>query len=587
MPPTTTALDHDRHPAEGGAPADTTATDRWVAVAVVAVAAGAVLAACLRSATAWQPTTDWALIELQVRHVLDSPPLLGAPSSVGFHHPGPLPYLALAPLYHLLGQDPVALARAAGVLSCASVVAIGATAWRRGGLPTTVAVMAVTLVVAGSFPPGTLVDPWNPWVAVLPFLWLALLVWSALDGDLVALPVAALVGSFVVQAHVGYAIPVAALAVLVVVVLARRWWVARSAAAPPGDGHGRRRTTGAVVAALAVLAVVWAPPVVEQLTADEGNVTLGLRYARSEAAADRLPVAEALALAGTELAPLGPWLTGEEAVDPLLLQVEPGAPWQVLLPVGALALATAAAWRRPRLRSLAAVAWVAVAATMATLAQLEVGAVFTYAVRFAWVTGALVWTVVLLAALDRLLTRWPGARRATVALGALVVLAAGARVVVRAGDAVLPAYANGANAVQVQCLDRLLPSVRAAAGDRAVHLRSAELWPIHAGSLANELDRAGTAIEVDERLGFYLERDGGPPSEGALALVVAEEAVLDDWLARPDAEVLVRCDPLSPAERTELERLEALEDPAPLDGVALIELRQRSGQVAVLTVAGG
>lgn len=561
-----------------------------VGLAATVVAVVAVAVACWRSASSWVPTTDWALIELQVRDVWTSPPLLGAPSAVGFHHPGPLPYLVLAPLYRLFGADPRALALAVGVVSCASVAAVAATAWRRGGLVPLLAATAVVTWLAGSLPAGSLVDPWNPWVAVLPFAWLLVLVWSVLDDDLVALPLAALAASFVVQAHVAYLVPVGALTVVVVAALVRR----RRGAAGDADAAvdadrdaDRRRRRWWIGAAVGVLVLAWIGPLVEQVTADEGNVSLGIEYLRSDEATDRLPAGDALGVAATELGWPGPWLTGDEPVDELALQVQPSSPWRLVVPVAALA---GAAWLARGDRSatrLVVVAAVAMGASFLAIFQLEVDRAFPYAVRAAWVAGAAAGLAVVVAGAGWALRRWPGWRTAVVGVGLALVALAGGRVVAAAGDAVVPVYSPDGRALEQACLDQLLPGVRGAVGDGPVHVRLAEFWPVMSAPIVNELDRAGVPWAVDERFGFHVERTGREPGPGEVALVVVDEALRDDWEDRPGVVEVARCDLLDADERAEIAELAAIEDPTPLDRISLFDLVRRADRTVVYVDRSG
>ena len=69
----------------------------------------------------------------------------------------------------------------------------------------TALVAVVLLVLTLANDTDLFVNPWNPWVAVLPFFTYLLLAWSLADGDIVVLPWLVGVGTFIIQAHVGYA----------------------------------------------------------------------------------------------------------------------------------------------------------------------------------------------------------------------------------------------------------------------------------------------------------------------------------------------------------------------------------------------
>lgn len=555
--------------------------ERWVAVAVVVTAAVTVAGTTVARATAWVPTTDWALIEWQVRHVGDQLPLLGAPSSVGFHHPGPAIYLVLAPLYHLLGADPRALSIATGGLAAAAVIGIGATAWRRGGLVPTAAATAVALWLAGSLPAGTLLDPWNPWVAVLPFAWLLVLVWSVLDDDRWALPLAALVASFVVQAHVGYAIPVTALAALVAAhLLTHR----RATSEPPRAGiatSGAGRGPLIAVATIAVVVAVWALPAWQQVTGDDGNVARLWTYATDGSAGDRPALGDSVGLVATELGWPGPWLTGHEPIENIGAQTLPSPWWRLVVAAGALGLAAVAARPDRSARRLVATAAVASASTAVAVLLVEEGRAFPYALRLTWPASAAIGLAVIIAGASRLTRHTPAAR--TPLAGGVVALAlmAAVRLVVVSGDAIVPVDRPDQRDHERACLAQLLPDVRAAAGEGPAHVTQVEWWPAMSGPIVNELDRAGVAVAVDERLGFHLQQPGRPATDDEVQLIVVDDPFLAEWEQRDDVVEIARCQRLTDAEQAELAELEARADRNALDELRRFDLTRLAAEVAV------
>jgi hypothetical protein len=118
-----------------------------------------------------------------------------------------------------------------------------------------------------------LFEPWNPHSVLLPFLFFLVLVWSLCCGDLVALPFAAGVGSFVLEAHLSYALlaPLLGAWGVLGLVLALRRDRRRDAAA--WLAHRARALRVAVVAGV-VLVVCWIQPLVEQFTSDgRGNLS--------------------------------------------------------------------------------------------------------------------------------------------------------------------------------------------------------------------------------------------------------------------------------------------------------------------------
>ena len=216
------------------------------------------------------PSFDPALLELGVRAVGNHSVLVGPYSRFGWNHPGPLYLYWLAVPYRLLGSSYPALAVGAVVINlaaslglvlvaCSVAVALHSRSW--SGV-----VVVAYLAAAGP----VAFDTWNPWVTILPFALMLLLAWAFACADFWALPVLAGVSTFLVQTHVAYVGPVAAVvvgAVVVVALDARR--MRRDARAWPARRRTLVRSAGA---AGVVLVVLWIPPIVDQLVHEPGNL---------------------------------------------------------------------------------------------------------------------------------------------------------------------------------------------------------------------------------------------------------------------------------------------------------------------------
>lgn len=207
-------------------------------------------------------TSDTAVIESYVRLASEGRLFVGAYSRYQWHHPGPLYFYLLAPLYRLGGSSTAALNAGAAILSLGW---LGLIAWMTARRRTTLAlpVCGALAVFAWRAAEG-IASPWNPHVPVLPIV--ALLVASA---DVVAgaagmLPVVAFLASLTGQAHVAL-MPVS-------LVLGAAAALRALIGAVNGQATGSwRRAVGATAI---VLAVCWALPVYEQFTArPRGNVT--------------------------------------------------------------------------------------------------------------------------------------------------------------------------------------------------------------------------------------------------------------------------------------------------------------------------
>ncbi len=342
-----------------------------LATVVLAPAAVAVLAAWGRS---WVPAGDWAVLELAVADMgTAATRLVGPYSRIGWSHPGPLLFWALAPLWRLTGGAAWSLLVGAALVNLAALAAVVALAWRRGRLVLLALVSLALVWVVSSLDDGLLADPWNPWVAVLALAAVVLGVAGALDGDGPALVVAVVAGSLCAQSHVGFVPVVAALWVVGGVWAWRRgrlsapWW--RWGAALP-------------------FVVLWAPVAVDAV-AGRGNLWDLVGGAQAD---DPTGWRAGLELVARQLSWGGPWRGGDEpivALDgavvglPLSALVVPVVVFTVALGLGL--------WRRtgPAVRLQAVVA-VAVAAGALALTRVD-GPAFDYLLRWWWPLAALWW----------------------------------------------------------------------------------------------------------------------------------------------------------------------------------------------------
>src|SRR3954451_18045644 len=253
--------------------------------------------------THWHPATDQALEVLRIRDIGGRhTPLTGVQSRFGWDHPGPLMFWLLAPFRWAAGDTGVLVGVAC--INGAAIVAALVLARRRGGLPFAVLLGVALLLLLRSLGLDLLIDPWNPWVAVLPFLLYMLLAWSVADRDLVALPALAGVGSFLVQTHVGYLpLVVGAGATAGVLALLR-------GRDEPKLARGTVRKWVAIAGGVAL--VLWLAPLIQQITGTPGNLGEILRYFR-DPYERTLGGSYAFGVMGRELGVPGPWITGNDS----------------------------------------------------------------------------------------------------------------------------------------------------------------------------------------------------------------------------------------------------------------------------------
>jgi hypothetical protein len=293
--------------------ADARSTDRrWVLVALVVALPVLVLIGSLAQRT-WYPTGDQAQAELRVRSLPQDPPLVGAAGRIQDdagrqgNHPGPLMFWATWPLYELLGGSSWAFEAATALVNVAWLVVAVWLVARRAGIGASAWFGIGTLVLLGGYGLDVLSQPWNPWVALLPFTVLVLSTWSVLEGDrwLPLLAVAA--GSYSLQGHIGYlplVVPLVGVALGWPIVA---WW--RSHPRPGATSWGWP-LLGAVLLGLAL----WSGPIIDVATNDPHNVSKLLANFGSPDE-DPIGVGRAIEAILQSVNPAGPLVQGGAEVE--------------------------------------------------------------------------------------------------------------------------------------------------------------------------------------------------------------------------------------------------------------------------------
>jgi hypothetical protein len=523
----------------------------------------------------WYPVLDLAMTELRVRDVGSrQTPLIGLPGRIGGiglergSHPGPLSFWLLAPTYRLLGAQAWGMQVGSVVVHAGAVAAALWLAFRRAGLPLVAGVAAVLAVLMRAYGAEILTEPWNPYLPVLWWFALLLAVWSVLCRDLVALPVAVAAASLCVQTHIPYAPVVGGMAVLAVAGVVH--------AVVQADGARRRRLLGWVAAAAVLGALAWAPPLVDQLRRDPGNLAKIVEHFRS-------PSEEVAGLArGVELTlvHLDPWslLTGTPQPPETLVASALGPSGSVvpgLVVLLAWTAAAVAAWRlrHGALLRLHVVVGAGIALSVVGISRIF-GQTWYYLMLWAWGIGALTvlataWTAGAWFAGRRTAPgSHPGSGGVAWATPATAVLAAVAVV----GSASFAIAATGAEVPatrEVRTLAQLVPPVIDALADGAEpgtgpDGRYLVTWDdtLYIGSqgvaLVNELERAGLDVGAAEAWGvpvvpWRVRR----PDQASAVVHLANGPAVERWRETPGAREIASFEPRSPAEVAEYERLRA------------------------------
>lgn len=236
---------------------------RRTAGIAVALTAGAVsLGLWARLAPDSTATSDIAVIESYTLLAAQGDLLLGPYSRFQWHHPGPLYFFWLVPFHILSGLRTAGLNAGAVTLNLA---AIGLTVWIlfRRAQPVVALACVAALALYSWRTLELMTSPWNAHIPVLPMAALVVVAADAMSGTPAMLPLAGVLASLAGQAHIALlpsALAIGVSAVAGVLLATNRV-----------ENGARWRT---VFATAAVVALCWAPSIVEQLSSRPGNISL-------------------------------------------------------------------------------------------------------------------------------------------------------------------------------------------------------------------------------------------------------------------------------------------------------------------------
>jgi hypothetical protein len=495
----------------------------------------------VRAGRTYTPTADNALIELNTRDIGHHPVLVGLVSRDGWSHPGPALFYLLAAPYRLTGSSSIALPLGALAINAAAIAGIAVVARRRGGL----SLMLLTLLGVGllvrALGPEFVADVWNPYIPVLAFGFFLFLTWEMTCGQTWALPVAAGVGSFCIQTHIGY---------LALVIPLLAWgvaWLVRSLV----KAHRLAALGRAALVTAAVLSVLWLPPLVDELLHSPGNLSAIADYFRHPHQSAHT-LADGYRIVGAQFELTPEWLTGLDPPSPFT-----GEPFSLysnpipllLLPLAASALVLR---RRRGLEARRLVATLGVALALGVLAVARtLGAVYAYRLRWTWVLAMVAAVVVAWTAWTWLARVLPRAERR-----GLVPLCVGGLAVVTVINVVSAARGVPPGEDQSTRMRALIPSVvgalPAGGGDIIVQ-GSSFASSFYAGGLMLALERRHLTPRVDatQEIGYHEHR---VHRRGKVrdTLTVATNDTFESFASRSDLRLVAYTGSTSPPERARL-----------------------------------
>lgn len=544
--------------------------DAVVGLLSILVAAAPALAATVSLLGAgWFLNGDQAIEMLRTSDV-GGPhtPLVGAWSRWGWAHPGPAIFWLMAPLHRLMGDDGALVT--VGLLAAVCAGGVVVVAIRRGGtaLGAITALGVVTFVSA--FGLDRTLDPWNPFVALMPFLLFAFLVWSIASDDLILAPLAVLVGSLCIQSHVGYLPLVAGLAGAATLTVAVRHVVRRgrsdragrvasagSGVEPaPEEATGlrawwtRHPVGGPLVAAALVMVLVWLPTIVDELWGSR-NLSALWHYMRSPGE----PTAGwpfAFGVMNAQLRIPTQWM-GAPEVDRSTSTITAGWMWSAGM-VSLLLVALAAALRRHRRDLVLLNAGSIVGIGIALVATTRVaGLLAPYLTQWWWVISfmavlGIVWTAACLTGIDGL--------RAVPVVALALAAGVGGFTTVR-DIPVEPPMAT----VSVALSHLVDPTAAGLDRDARYTVHSVDrLLGASGPGLILALESRGYHVyaePTDVAAIQYGSRRVLPPAQADGMIVIMGLDIKDlGWTPPEGSRELARYDPLSPAQRRELAALQ-------------------------------
>jgi hypothetical protein len=488
----------------------------------------------------FRPIGDYALTEMHVRDIGRHEVLVGLFSRAGWAHPGPMLFYVTAPFYWLTGGSSIGMNLEALGVNGLAVSGMALIAWRRGGTSMLLCTLLACALVMRTLGAEFLYDPWNNYVATLPFGLMLFATWALVCGDRWALPVAMITATFLAQTHVGYVI----LAVPLLVFGAA--WLVVPVLRRGADASRRRDVVRSLLISAAIGAVLWLPVAIDVLLHRPSNLSRIQRYFESSKESTHSAIDGWEVISGQFAWP-PEWLTykhndltgfGESS-----FLGHSGFPWLLFL----VAVAAAVVWHRRRsdgagARYLSVVLGLAlllgVVAVMRTL-----GPVLDYRLRWTWMPPVIAFVLVAWTAWQYTVQRWPRAERAVLIPAAIAVLA-----VVTGVNVVTAAKAGTPWRTDSEIVAELTPPVRDTIRPDAGQVVLSDIYS-HASwytrGLVLQLERAGIDARVPANQAKVVGRSRVyDPSEPIQAsLVVVMDKNVTDLLADPNFRLVARWKP--------------------------------------------
>ena len=525
----------------------------------IAVALPLIVAVATLSGRRWFPVLDLAMTEFRVRDVGGRhTPLIGLPGRIGTFpeqgsHPGPISFWLVAPGYRLFGSSAWAMEAATVMIQTAWIAVALWIGHRRAQLAGVLVVAAVIAVLLRGYGLVVLIQPWNPYLPLIAWIVVLLATWSVVCGDHMMLVPLVVAASFAAQTHIPYLLMAGGLGLFAVAVVLVRCW----------RSDDRRAFVRPLAWTGGLFAVLWLPPLVEQIRHDPGNLRQLIDHFTS-------PTEDVIGwrMGGNVLLRHLDFadgylrlLTGTDRF--LQVGLEPGGriwPGALLLLAWIASVVVAVRMRHRSLIALDTVIGVTLLLSLVSMARIF-GIVWYYLTLWAWGTTtllivAIVWTVA--AAI-----RTSAVRRVAI-VGSLVLggLAIVSMVIVAPStDHPEERLGTTVGALLQPTIDALDSGVGAADGRDGryvVQWNDAYFFGSQGFGFVNELERAGFDVGMYEPWHVPVTQHRVVPAGQATAeVVMVTGGFIDQWRADERVVEVASFDPLTATEREQFATLRA------------------------------
>lgn len=223
------------------------------------------------------PSQDQAIVELETLEAGRYLELLGTYSRYQWNHPGPAVFYLLLPFHQLLGQSTAGMLTGVAMINLLAAATVIVAAARFGGARLGLWAGIVMGLFLASIGLPVIRDFWMPNIVILPVVALALLLGGLAAGRVWCLPGVAAVATFLCETNLSVAPTVLAMCVtgFAIFLLVRLTGFAGPAPAARGPAWAP------YAAAVAIVGVMVAPPVYQELSNSPGNLTALWRFFRA------------------------------------------------------------------------------------------------------------------------------------------------------------------------------------------------------------------------------------------------------------------------------------------------------------------